>query len=71
VDHQFWRNIVQLPRHALGPTLEASTASTRIKRAPLSKGYFDEISHQKVNFDRNVLNIKLSKPLGFDLYLPV
>jgi hypothetical protein len=32
VDHQFWRNIVQLPPHALVPTLEASTATTSIKK---------------------------------------
>ena len=72
VDHQFWRNIVQLPPHALVPALEASTASIPIRNITIINSLLFEINKlSEINFDRNMLIMKLSGPLGFEICLSV
>ena len=67
VDHQFWRNIVQLPPHALVPNLEASTASTHTasKRSPPSKGYFRWITPNRSKFWSKCAKYKIIWTFGF------
>jgi hypothetical protein len=70
VGHRFWRNIGQPPHHALVPTLVASTAITQKKITRKQKAMSYEISYRE-EILTNVMRMRLSVPLGFDLYLPV
>jgi len=55
---QTWRHPLQVP-------------TPHQKDRHHQKVILDELRQTEVNFDRNVLNIKLSEPLGFDLSLSV